>query len=112
VVVLADVPPLPLPAGSFDQALASHVYSHLERAEDRRLFVDEALRVASTLVIVEQAPQPSLPPESWERRWLCDGSEHRVFERFLAATALDAEIGGEVPLDTGTYVAATSSRRQ
>jgi hypothetical protein len=35
-----------------------------------------------------------------------------VFKRFLAATKLAAEIGGEVLLDTETYVAATASRRQ
>jgi SAM-dependent methyltransferase len=111
VLVLADVPPLPFPADSFDCAVASHVYSHIEQAAERRFFVDEALRVASSLILVEQAPQASLPVQSCEQRRLSDGSEHLVFKRYLPAAALAAEIGGEVLLETKTFVVAAASRQ-
>jgi ubiquinone/menaquinone biosynthesis C-methylase UbiE len=105
VFVLADVPPLPFPAGSFDRALASHVYSHIERVDDRRAFVAEALRVAAELVVVEQAWQPHVAREGWERRPLADGSEHDVFKRYFTADALAAELEAEVILETVTFVA-------
>jgi SAM-dependent methyltransferase len=105
VFVLSDVPPLPFPAGSFDRALASHLYSHIERVEERRAFVAEALRVASELIVVEQAWQPHVSREGWERRLLADGSEHDVFKRYFTAGDLAAELGAEVVLETPTFVA-------
>jgi SAM-dependent methyltransferase len=105
VFVLADVPPLPFPAGSFDRALASHVYSHIERLEERGAFVTEALRVASELIVVEQAWHPHLLREGWERRQLADGSEHDVFKRYFTADELADELEAEVLLETATFVA-------
>jgi ubiquinone/menaquinone biosynthesis C-methylase UbiE len=106
VLVLADVPPLPFPAGSFDRALAAHVYSHIESEPDRRSFVDEALRVAAELIVVEQTWNPSLPRQAWEQRPLADGSKHRVFKRYFKAADLADELGGEILLDTATFVGA------
>jgi SAM-dependent methyltransferase len=105
VFVLADIPPLPFPAGSFDRALAGHVYSHIERVEGRGAFVAEALRVARELIVVEQAWQPHLFREGWERRQLADGSEHDVFKRYFTAGDLAAELEAEVVLETPTFVA-------
>ena len=105
VFVLADVPPLPFPPGSFDRALASHVYSHIEGADEREAFVTEAQRVATELIIVEQAWQAELPREGWERRPLADGSEHDVFKRYFTAKELADELGAEVILDTPMFVA-------
>ena len=110
VFVLADIPPLPFPADSFDRALAGHVYSHIELARDRRAFVDEALRVATELVLVEQAWQSDLPHEAWETRGLMDGSEHLVFKRYFTADELAAELGADVLLATPTFVAVAVHR--
>jgi hypothetical protein len=63
------------------------------------------LRVASGLVLVEQAWPTGLPEEIWETRILSDGSEHRVFKRYFTATSLSAEVGGEVLLDTPSLIA-------
>ena len=108
--VLADVPPLPFSADSFDRALAGHVYSHIELERDRRTFVDEALRVAAELVLVEQTWQSDLPHEGWEKRRLRDDSEHRVFKRYFTAEELAAELGGEVLLATPTFVGVAVGR--
>jgi SAM-dependent methyltransferase len=110
VFVLADVPPLPFPAGSFDRALIGHVYSHLERVADREAFVTEALRVAPELIVVEQAWQPDLPREGWERRPLADGSEEQVFKRYFTADELAAELDAQVLLETPTFVAVRRAR--
>jgi SAM-dependent methyltransferase len=112
VFVLADIPPLPFPAGSFDRALASHVYSHIERVEGRGPFLAEALRVARELIVVEQAWQPHLFREGWERRQLADGSEHDVFKRYFTAGDLAAELEAEVVLETPTFVAVRRAAAQ
>jgi SAM-dependent methyltransferase len=105
VFVLADAPPLPFPSWSFDRALVGHVYSHIERVDDREAFVAEALRVAPELIVVEQAWQADLPREGWERRPLADGSEEQVFKRYFTADELAAELDAQVLLETPTFVA-------
>jgi SAM-dependent methyltransferase len=110
LLLLADVPPLPFPGGSFDRALASHVYSHIEGLGERGTFLAEALRVARELIVVEQAWQPSLPREGWEQRRLGDGSEHAVYKRYFAADDLAAELGGEVLLANESFVAVNVRR--
>jgi ubiquinone/menaquinone biosynthesis C-methylase UbiE len=106
VLVHADVPPMPFAAHSFDRALAAHLYGHIERERDRRWFLDEGLRVARELIVIEQAWNPSLPQQAWEQRSLADGSEHRVFKRYFTAAGLAAELAGEIVLDTATLVGA------
>src|SRR5215208_6611724 len=108
--VRADIPPLPFPDDTFDRALASHVYGHIDAPEDRALFVAEALRVARTLILVEQAWRPPSPRESLERRTLRDGSEHLVFKRYFEAAELAAEVAGEVLLATDTFVAVATTQ--
>jgi ubiquinone/menaquinone biosynthesis C-methylase UbiE len=110
--VLAEVPPLPFPSESFDRVFSSHVYSHIADETARRQFVIEAFRVARELVLVEQAPVPGRPAESWETRPLADGSEHRVFKRYLSGAALADEIGGELVLDSPTFVAVQATRAE
>src|SRR5205823_2564274 len=56
--VRAEVPPLPFPDNAFDLAFSSNVYSHIDAAAARAHFVAEALRVARTLVVLEQAWRP------------------------------------------------------
>jgi ubiquinone/menaquinone biosynthesis C-methylase UbiE len=108
--VRAEIPPLPFEDDSFDVALAAHIYSHLEAERVRHDFVREALRVASRLVVVEQAWRPGLDEETWEERSLADGSRHRVFKRYYTAERLAAELGGSVELETPSFVAVTVVR--
>jgi demethylmenaquinone methyltransferase/2-methoxy-6-polyprenyl-1,4-benzoquinol methylase len=108
--VRAEVPPLPFEDGAFDTALAAHILSHLEGETERRDFVSEALRVASRLVVVEQAWRPGLEEETWEQRELSDGSQFRVFKRYYTAERLAAELGGSIALDTPSFVAVSVDR--
>jgi SAM-dependent methyltransferase len=103
--VRADVPPLPFPDRVFDLAFSSAVYSHIETAVARAGFVAEALRVARTLVVLEQAWRPGREPESWERRRLLDGSEHRVFKRYFTPRELARELGGVVVFESDEFLA-------
>ncbi|MGZ4389331.1 MAG: class I SAM-dependent methyltransferase [Gaiellaceae bacterium] len=103
--VQVDVPPLPFPDGAFDLAFSSNVYSHLDTPAARSAFVTEALRVARELIVHEQAWQPELERESWELRPLLDGSEHRVFKRYLTGEELTHELAGELVFVSPEFVA-------
>lgn len=108
--VQATIPPLPFEDDSFDTALTAHLYSHLERSQERQALVTEALRVAPSLVVVEQAWRPGLDEELWEERTLRDGSRHRVFKRYYTAERLAAELGGSIRLENPSFVAVSVSR--
>jgi SAM-dependent methyltransferase len=92
--VRAEVPPLPFPNGAFDFAFSSHLYSHIDAVAARAEFVAEALRVARTLVVLEQTWRRGRERESWELRRLLDGSEHRVFKRYFTPDGLACELNG------------------
>ena len=108
--VQVSVPPLPFEDGSFDLALAAHIYCHLEAQKEREEFVAEALRVAPRLVVIAQAWQPGLPEDTWEERPLRDGSVHHVFKRYFTPERLAGELGGEVELDTSSFIAVSVER--
>jgi SAM-dependent methyltransferase len=100
-----DVPPLPFADRSFDRALSSAVYSHLESDSERAAFIAEALRVALELVVLEQVWRPGREPESWELRRLRDGSEYRVFKRYFTADGLARELNAVVVFESPEFVA-------
>ncbi len=104
-LVRADVPLLPFADGAFDLAFSSNVYSHIETAAARAEFVADALRVSRELVVLEQAWRLGRDQESWELRRLLDGSEHRVFKRYLTARELARELDGVVVLASAEFVA-------
>ena len=105
VFVRAEVPPLPFPSDSFDLVFSSHFYGHLDGETGAELLA-EARRVASALVIVEEAWRPGLPDQpTIERRTLGDGSTHGVYKRYFTASGLAAELNGAVLLDTPSLVA-------
>jgi demethylmenaquinone methyltransferase/2-methoxy-6-polyprenyl-1,4-benzoquinol methylase len=106
--LLGDALGLPFADGAFDRVFTAHFYGHLPPGE-RASFLREARRVAGELVVVDSAVRPGVPPELWQRRVLNDGSQHRVFKRYLSAAQLVDEIGGEVLLDGGWFVAARST---
>ena len=109
-LVCAEVPPLPFADGAFDLAFSSNVYSHLDTAAARAEFVAEALRVARALVVLEQSWRPGREPEAWELRRLLDGSEHRVFKRYLTADELARELDGVGVLHSAEFVAVRTPR--
>jgi ubiquinone/menaquinone biosynthesis C-methylase UbiE len=106
--VRADPPPLPFPDRMFDLAFSSNVYSHIDTADACAEFVAEALRVARTLVVLEQAWQPGREPESWELRRLLDGSEHRVFKRYFTGEELASELNGVIVFASAEFLAVRS----
>ena len=99
------MPPLPFPSGAFDLAFSSNLYSHIGTAAARTEFVAEALRVARTLVVLEQAWRPGREQEPWERRPLLDGPEHRVFKRYFTGDELARELDGVVVLASAEFLA-------
>jgi SAM-dependent methyltransferase len=109
-LICAEVPPLPFGDCAFDLAFSSNLYSHLETAAARAEFVAEALRVASALVVLEQSWRPGRERAAWELRRLRDGSEHRVFKRYLTADELAHELEGVGVLDSAEFVAVRTPR--
>jgi ubiquinone/menaquinone biosynthesis C-methylase UbiE len=95
---------LPFADSAFDRVFSGHFYGHLP-PDERARFLAEATRVARELVVVDTAFRPEVPPEGYEERRLNDGSVHRVFKRYLVATELAAELGGEV-LHAGRWFVA------
>jgi SAM-dependent methyltransferase len=103
--VQADVPPLPFADTEFELAFTSGVYCHFDTPEMRAGFVAETLRVARELVVLDQAWRPGLERESWELRPLLDGSEYRIFKRYLTGAELAAELAGELVFASTEFVA-------
>lgn len=85
--------------------LTGHFYGHLP-AKERALFLAEANRVATDLVVIDSALRPGVAAEQRQPREFNDGSRHRIYKRYLSASQLADEIGGEVLLDGMWFVAA------
>ena len=99
---------LPFGHGSFDRVLTGHFYGHLP-PDERDAFLAEARRVAGELVVVDSALRGGVEPEQWQRRVLNDGSEHRVYKRYVTGPQLAAELSGEVLVDGSWFVAARAA---
>jgi ubiquinone/menaquinone biosynthesis C-methylase UbiE len=107
-VIHADAVPLPFSDGAFDLLLTGHFYGHLRPAE-RAVFLGEARRVASRIVVVDTARGPGSPAEEDQERELNDGSRHRVYKRFLTGGELAEELGGGEILHDGRWFVAVAS---
>lgn len=105
VAFVGDALRLPFADGAFQRVVTGHFYGHLP-ADERESFLAETRRVAGELVVVDSALRAGVEPEQWQTRVLRDGSEHRVFKRYLTADGLAAEIGGEPLLAGDWFVAA------
>ena len=105
IALVGDALDLPFADGAFDRVLTGHFYGHLPPAE-RSTFLAEARRVAPELIVIDSALRPDVQPEQWQQRVLNDGSSHRVFKRYLTASQLAYEIGGEVAFEGAWFVAA------
>jgi SAM-dependent methyltransferase len=86
------------PHGAYDRVFTAHFYGHL-LPEQRRPFVDAALRVASELIVCDSAGEG----EEWQPRRLNDGSTHSVYKRWFTGGALAAELGGGEVLHDGHW---------
>lgn len=104
IAAVADALRLPVADAALDRVFTGHFYGHLPPTE-RAEFLDEVWRVASELVVVDSALRDGVEPEQWQERVLNDGSRHRVFKRYLSASQLADEIGGE-PLFAGHWFVA------
>ena len=90
--VCADALRLPFRSGSFGRVFAGHVYGHLT-TDRARTFVEEAIRLAPELVILESALREDVRSEEIQERVLNDGSTHRVYKRYFDPGDLVAELG-------------------
>ncbi len=109
VALVGDALSLPFAAGSFQRVFTGHFYGHLPPAERVR-FLAEVRRVARELIVVDTARRPDVELERWETRVLDDGSEHRVFKRFLTGAQLLKELGpGTEVLFGGSWFVAAAS---
>ncbi|HEX7084128.1 MAG TPA: class I SAM-dependent methyltransferase [Gaiellaceae bacterium] len=108
IAFVGDALDLPFADGAFDRVFTGHFYGHLP-PDERERFLAEAHRVARELVVVDSALREGVEPEQWQTRVLNDGSEHRVFKRYLTAGGLAEEIGGEPLLAGDWFVAARSA---
>ncbi len=103
-VVQARVPDLPFPDRSFGRAFMGNFYGHLAWSE-RAVLVQEALRVADELIVLEQASVSGFFVEGPERRRLLDGSEHTIHKCYFTAERMLEELGGgEVLMDGPAFV--------
>jgi ubiquinone/menaquinone biosynthesis C-methylase UbiE len=92
LALTGDALALPFADHAFDRVLTAHFYGHLV-PDERAAFLAEAARVAPELIVIDSAPRDGKPPEGYERRILNDGSEHRVFKRFLTPETILEELG-------------------
>jgi ubiquinone/menaquinone biosynthesis C-methylase UbiE len=109
-VLQAEASALPFDDGVFDRLVTAHFYGHLLAAE-RPVFLAEAERVGSELVVVDSALRDGVEPEEWQERILDDGSRHTVYKRFFTGDGLADELGGRARvLFAGRWFVAVSRR--
>jgi demethylmenaquinone methyltransferase/2-methoxy-6-polyprenyl-1,4-benzoquinol methylase len=108
LALLGDALNLPVADGAFERVLTGHFYGHLPPGE-REAFLDEVRRVATELVVIDSPRRPGVGAEQWQERVLSDGSRHRVYKRYLSASQLAEEIGGQRLLDGRWFVAARAT---
>lgn len=100
---------LPFRAKQFDCLAACHFYGHLDQ-RTARLFVAEAWRVASSLLIVDAAKRDEVPYEEHQHRVLNDGSRHVVYKRYFTPEQLISETGRGRVLHAGRWFVAVLAR--
>jgi ubiquinone/menaquinone biosynthesis C-methylase UbiE len=106
--IRSDALALPFAERQFERLVSGHFYGHLDES-DRALFLADARRVASELVIVDSALRDDHEREEWQTRILNDGSSFRVFKRYFDGAGLRAELGGGTILLDGRWFVAVSS---
>jgi ubiquinone/menaquinone biosynthesis C-methylase UbiE len=103
--VQGDALALPFPNASFSRIFTGHFYGHL-REPERVVFLGEARRVATELVVVDASRAHSELDEDVQERVLNDGTRWEVYKRWFTSEGLAAELdGGEVLHDGRWFVA-------
>jgi demethylmenaquinone methyltransferase/2-methoxy-6-polyprenyl-1,4-benzoquinol methylase len=100
---------LPVANASFDRVFTAHFYGHLDPPA-RELFLAEARRVASELVVVDSSRDATGQDEAVQERVLNDGSRWEVYKRWFTPETLAAELGGCETLLAGRWFVAVRSR--
>jgi len=106
--VRGDAFQLPFRSAQFDCLLAGHFYGHLDETA-RRIFLTEARRVSTSLLIIDAAARDDVPPEEHQERVLNDGSRHVVYKRYFTPQCLIAEIGTGRTLHAGRWFVAVQA---
>ncbi len=101
---------LPFAEDRFDRVFAGHFYGHLD-ATQRKVFVREARRVATELVVADASLEHSEVDEEWSRRVLLDGSSWEVYKRYFTPRTLLDELGGGRVLHAGHWFVVVQSPR-
>jgi ubiquinone/menaquinone biosynthesis C-methylase UbiE len=101
--ILGDALDLTFPDRSFERVFTGHFYGHL-RERERELFLSEARRVASELVVVDAAVRPDQRRvEQRQERVLSDGSQWEVYKRYFTGRQLAEELRGGQVLHEGRW---------
>ncbi len=103
--VRGDALEMPFRSKQFDCLMAGHFYGHLDEAA-RRIFLTEARRVSTSILIIDAAARDEIPPEEHQERVLNDGSRHVVYKRYFTPERLIAEIGSGRALHCGRWFVA------
>ena len=91
--VQGDALEIPFADGSFERVVTGHFYGHLDR-DERELFLAEARRVASELVVIDSRTRADREAEEVQERVLNDGSRWTVYKRYFEPEQLVEELGG------------------
>jgi len=108
LAIVGDALKLMVADHAFDRVMTGHFYGHLP-PDERQVFLGEARRVASELIVIDSALRPGVESDQWQERILNDGSRHQVYKRYLAGEQLAEEIGGEVLMNGRWFVVAQAS---
>ncbi len=108
--VRGDALNLPFPDSAFDRTFVGNLLGVLLPPE-RAALVEEARRVASELVVLENSDAMVGEAEQWQERALSDASRYRIYRRYFAAGDLVNEIGGGRVLFDGDYFVLVASRQ-
>ena len=106
--VRGDAFQLPFRSAQFDCLLAGHFYGHLDETA-RRIFLTEARRVSTSLLIIDAAARDDVPPEEHQERVLNDGSRHVVYKRYFTPQRLIGELGSGRVLHSGRWFVAVQA---
>jgi ubiquinone/menaquinone biosynthesis C-methylase UbiE len=101
VYIRGDALALPFEDGSFARVFTGHFYGHLGPGE-RAMFLDEAARVGSELVVVDAAVRSDHELEEVQQREV-DGETWPVLKRYFAPETLVRELGGGETVYAGPW---------
>jgi ubiquinone/menaquinone biosynthesis C-methylase UbiE len=103
--VHGDALALPFPDTSFSRIFTGHFYGLL-REPERVVFLGEAKRVGTELVVVDASRAHSELDEDVQERVLNDGTRWEVYKRWFTGEGLAAELGGGEVLHDGRWFVA------